>query len=43
MQMEVPLHSFLGVYRIHNLEQNTMENESMSPHLYLYNFPSESK
>jgi len=28
------VHSFLGAYRIHNMEQNTLENESMSPHLY---------
>jgi len=30
------LHSFLGAYRIHNMEENTLENESMSPHLYFW-------
>jgi len=30
------LHSFLGAFRIHNMEQNTLANERMSPYLYLY-------
>jgi len=30
------LHSFLGAYRIHNMEQRTLENESVSPDLYLW-------